>query len=158
MAVIWQASPEGLEMEFFNDVDELLATDKATWYVTEGKRSIERSNKLYKAYLAGGAKAAPGGLSPHNIGEAIDVVLDGNLAKAGLQMNWNAERIEWQTLWDRIKAHPRLHSGISFGDGPHIESVKFARNKRKDPATGYYYIPVANLHYLPCAPTTIRTV
>jgi hypothetical protein len=158
MTVIWQASPEGLEMEFFNDVDELLETDKATWYVTEGFRSIKRSNQLYAIYKKGGPRAAPGGLSPHNIGEAIDVVLDGDLLKAGLQMNWDANRPEWRTLFDRIKAHPRLHSGTSFNDDPHIESVKFARNKKKDPETGYYFIPVQNLHYLPCAPSTIRRV
>lgn len=158
MTVIWQVDPTGLEMEFFNDVDQLLETDPATWYVTEACRSITRSNKLYAAYLRGGPRAAPGGLSPHNIGEAIDVVLDGDATKAGLQMNWNAERPEWKNLWNRIKAHPRLHSGVSFGDGPHIESVKFARDKKKDPKTGYYYIPVQNLHYLPCAPKTIRMV
>lgn len=156
MTVIWQANPVGLEMEFFSDVDQLLAEDEATWYVTEGFRSIERSNKLYKAYLAGGPRAAPGGLSAHNLGEGVDVVLDGD-RKAGLQMNWNTEDHRWQNLFDRIKKHPRLHSGISFGDGPHIESVKFARNKRKN-AQGHYFIPMPNLHYLNCVPPTIRTV
>lgn len=156
MSVIWQASPVGLEVQFFQDVDALLFSLPDTWYVTCGFRSVEESDRLYAIYKQGGPRAAPGGLSPHNIGEAIDVVLDGNMAKAGLQMNWDWNHPAWHRLFDAIKAHPRLHSGQSFGDAPHIESVKFTRNKKKD-SRGHYYIPSSNLHYLSSIPTNVRT-
>jgi hypothetical protein len=155
MSVIWQAEPTGLEMQFFLDVDDLLHLLPDVWYVTCGFRSIKESDRLYAIYQKGGPKAAPGGLSPHNIGEAVDVVLDGDQQKPGLQMNWNWDHPAWHRLFDAIKAHPRLHSGASFGDGPHIESVKFTRNKRKD-TNGHYYIPAQNLHYLNDSPTNIR--
>lgn len=146
MSVVWLVSPAGLEQQFFLDVDDCLRALPDVWYVTCGFRSKEESDRLYKIYQEGGPRAAPGGLSPHNIGEAIDVVLDGDKVKQGLQMNWDWDNPAWQRMFDAIKAHPRLHSGKTFGDGPHIESVKFTRNKKiKD---GAYYIPAQNLRYL----------
>lgn len=156
MSVIWQVSPVGLELQFFLDVDDLLDRLPDVWYVICGFRSLEESDRLYKLYQAGGPRAAPGGLSPHNIGEAVDVVLDGDPAKKGLQMNWNTSNPAWQRLFDAIKLHPRLHSGLSFNDEDHIESVKFTRNKKKDTA-GHYFIPAQNLHYLKDTPTNLRT-
>ena len=155
MSVIWQVSPKGLELEFFTDVDKLLASLPDVWYVTCGFRSREESDRLYAIYKKGGPKAAPGGLSPHNIGEAVDVVLDGDAVKKGLQMNWDWNNAAWHRLFDAIKAHPRLHSGTSFGDAPHIESVKFTRSKARKP-DGSYYIPVQNLHYLECDPSELK--
>lgn len=145
--VRWQISPIGLEMEFFHDVNNMLRAAPHDWAVTCGFRSVEESDRLYKIYKRGGPRAAPGGFSPHNIGEAIDVVLDGSKAP-GLQMDWNTGHEGWQWLFDAVKRHPRLHSGISFGDAPHIESVKFTRNKKRREGTGFYYIPVQNLQYL----------
>jgi hypothetical protein len=156
MSVIWQVSPVGLEVEFFLDVDDLLANSPYTWYVLCGYRSKEESDRLYKIYQQGGPRAAPGGLSPHNIGEAIDVVPDGDKNKAGLQMDWNESHPAWQWLFEQVAAHPRLHSGRSFDDSDHIESVKFTRTKMKDKA-GVYYIPAQNLHYLTSIPTNVRT-
>jgi hypothetical protein len=157
MPLIWMVSPVGLEEEFFNDITSMFLTAPDDWWVTEGFRSKERSDKLYAAYLKGGPRAAPGGKSPHNIGEAIDVVPDLDKHKAGLQMDWTTSHPSWHWLFDHVKAHPRLHSGVSFGDAPHIESVKFTRNKLRH-ADGSYYIPVQNLRYLQFAPTNIRMV
>lgn len=156
MSVIWQASPVGLELQFFLDVDDLLARSPFTWYVLCGFRSKEESDRLYKIYQDGGPRAAPGGKSPHNIGEAIDVVPDGDMNKAGLQMDWNESHPAWQWLFGEVQKHPRLHSGRSFNDSDHIESYKFTRFKMvgKD---GSYYIPVQNLHYLTSIPTKVRT-
>lgn len=147
MSVTWLVSPANLEIGFFLDVDDLLRHLPDVWYITCGFRSREESDRLYKIYQQGGPRAAPGGLSPHNIGEAVDVVLDGDMVKQGLQMNWNVDLPAWQRLFDAVKAHPRLHSGVSFNDAPHIESVKFTRNKsrRED---GSYYIPTQGLRYL----------
>ena len=139
MPVHWLVEPVGLELVFYKDVDALLRSSPYTWYVTEGFRSVGRSDILYAAYLKGGPRAAPGGKSPHNLGEAIDVVHDSS-TKPGLQMDWDEGDAAWKWLFDAIKKHPRLHSGISFGDAPHIESVKFARDKRRD-KNGHYYIP-----------------
>lgn len=156
MSVIWQASPVGLEMQFFLDVDNLLAGSPYAWYVLCGYRSIAESNRLYEIYQNGGPRAAPGGKSPHNRGEAIDVVPDGDPNKAGLQMDWNEAHPAWQWLFEEVQKHPRLHSGRSFQDSDHIESVKFAQLKQVD-KDGYYYVPVKNLHYLASIPTNVRT-
>jgi hypothetical protein len=130
-----------LEAEFLRDVCELLDKSPFTYKVTEGYRSLERSNKLYDEYLHGvvlyeadgttpqrnangtvkrgklGAKAAPGGKSAHNFGLAIDVVVIGADGKA----DWTGKTAAWLWLWAKCKAHPRLKSGATFGDGPHIE-------------------------------------
>ena len=154
MTVHWMEPPTGLELEFYTDVNKLLESSPFDWYVTEGFRSKERSDILYAAYLKGGPRAAPGGKSPHNIGEAIDVVHDGNSATPGCQMDWNTSDAAWKWLFDAIKQHPRLHSGLSFSDAPHIESVKFARDKKRD-SSGSYYLPITNLKYvLPPQKTT----
>jgi hypothetical protein len=156
MGITWQVSPIGLEIEFFKDVDNLLRNSHFDWTVTCGFRSRAASDILYAAYLKGGPRAAPGGKSPHNIGEAIDVVPDGSI-KPGLQMDWDTGHESWQWLFMAIKAHPRLHSGLSFSDAPHIESIKFTRDKKRH-EDGTYYIPVQNLHYLNEVPSNIKLV
>ena len=150
--VKWEIDPTGLEMEFYKDVNELLVNSPHQWTVTCGFRSAAESNRLHAIYLAGGPRAAPGGLSPHNIGEAIDVVHDSS-DKPGTQMDWDVSHDAWKWLFDAIKRHPRLHSGLSFNDTPHIESLKFTRDKKRH-ADGSYYIPVQNLHYLEKRPET----
>ena len=96
-----------LQPDFLKDVEKFLEDSPFAWYVTEGYRSIERSNKLYDEYKNGiivgyrtdgtairgkkGPKAAPGGKSAHNYGLAIDVALDGDSVKPGLQMDWNVK-------------------------------------------------------------------
>jgi len=156
MSLIWMVSPIGLEEEFYTDVSGLLQPSEFDWWVTAGFRSKAESDRLYAIYKNGGPRAAPGGKSPHNIGEAIDIVPDGNAARQGLQMDWTTAHPAWQWLFDAVKAHPRLHSGVSFGDAPHVESVKFTRNKARH-ADGSYYIPIEGLQYLQFAPAGIRT-
>lgn len=141
-------SKDGLEKEFAADVEKLLSLSPFEWYVTCGYRSEEESNRLHKIYLAGGPRAAPGGKSPHNFGEAIDVVHDRDATKPGCQMDWSTADAAWQWLFGAIKAHPRLHSGLSFNDSPHIESVKFAKSKGRN-ADGTYFMPKSlNLAYV----------
>jgi len=142
-----KVSKNNLDAQFLFDVSELLTQSKYTWYVTEAYRTIERSNRLWDEYKHGvvlrdanntplrdadgnirrgkkGARAAIGGLSAHNYGRAIDVVLDGS-DDPGLQMNWNTKLPGWLWLKQAIWKHPRLHSGWSFGDWPHIEQYKW---------------------------------
>lgn len=118
--------PAELEAEFYYDVRELLDKLPDNWVVTEGYRSMERSNNLFINYrLHKGPRAAPGGLSPHNYGMAIDVALDGDSFKTGLQAIWDITNPAWQRLVAAIWEHPRLRSGKWYSDWPHIERLRW---------------------------------
>ncbi len=120
---------QGLKTQFSNDVHELLEESPYTWYITSGFRSTDEQAKLHLLYLAGkGGKAAPPGLSAHNFGLAVDVVLDDS-EKPGLQMLWNVKLAGWIWLKVAVKRHPRLHSGLVFGDWPHIERYQWKLHK-----------------------------
>lgn len=126
----------GFIEEFFND-----KSAPCDFYVTEGYRTMERSNTLYDAYRNGtiigynsdgtpirgakGPRAAPAGLSAHNYGCAIDVAPDGNPDLSGLQAVWNISFKGWGWLKLKLLNHPTLASGIFFRTGdqdwPHIE-------------------------------------
>ena len=116
----WVCSQDGLEPEFKSDMDELLTSSPYTWHVMYGYRTIELQEKLYEIYLAGGPKAAPPGHSAHNFGMAEDLQLIVN-GKA----EWNTNHPGWQWLFEKVKAHPRLHSGVGFGDADHVEKYKW---------------------------------
>ncbi|CAB4165007.1 hypothetical protein UFOVP1537_44 [uncultured Caudovirales phage] len=132
MPVVWQCSKDKLDPTFCQDVDELLTLRPETWYVTSSFRGLAEQAVLYIRYQAGGAKAAPAGMSAHNFGLAVDVVLDGSM-KPGLQMNWDTGLPAWLGLRAAIAAHPRLHSGWSFGDWPHIEAVNWKGKRYPKP-------------------------
>lgn len=130
-----------LEPKFLSDVYDLLDDSPHTYYVTEGYRSVERSNILYDEYINGrilgrtltgiiirgskGPKAAPGGKSAHNYGLAIDVGLDGDTNKPGFQPTWNTKLAGWTWLKVAVFKHPRLHSLYKIGDWPHIERLNW---------------------------------
>lgn len=124
MSVIWRVPKSGLKLPFRYDVDKLLDESPWPWVVTYGYRSLEEQKALYDIYLAGGAKAAPPGKSPHNFGLAVDVALDGEPAP-GLQPDWVLSHPGWVWLFDAVFDHPRLHSGRDFGDSDHIEAVNW---------------------------------
>jgi hypothetical protein len=128
--IIWgRVDPVLLQPHFRADVEAFLAESPHTWYVTEGFRSIERSDQLYALYKAGkGPRAAPGGKSAHNFGLAIDVALD-NDDRPGLQPTWDVRMAGWAWLKARSVPHPRLKNGWSFSDWPHIERYKWQRFK-----------------------------
>lgn len=121
--------PDRLEPGFRSDVEELLGKSPYNWYVTYGFRSIELQTALYNKYMAGGPKAAAPGKSAHNFGLAVDVVLDVDPNTPGLQPSWNTKLAAWMWLFATIKLHPRLKSGVSFGDGGHIERYKWTNFK-----------------------------
>ncbi len=79
-----------------------------------GFRATDEQRKLYEAYLAGGAKAAPPGLSAHNYGLAIDCA---RLMPSG-KVSW--DKADYDMLLKVIGKH-RLVSGASFGDLPHVQ-------------------------------------
>lgn len=127
MTVIWRCSAAGLRGDFWYDVDKLLADLPDTWYVLSGYRSMEEQQELYEKYLAGGPKAAPPGRSAHNYGLAVDVVLDADGDKPGLQPSWDTKLPAWLRLRAVCYKHPRLKNGWSFGDWPHIERFNWRK-------------------------------
>ena len=140
--IIWGKIESRLLLpEFVQDINDLLGPCPYNWYVTEGFRSIERSDALYAAYKAyldkagpPAPRAAPGGKSAHNFGLAIDVALDSDLHKPGLQPDWNpgidnGKADGWLWLRGKVNAHPRLRGGWWYADWPHIERYKWERHK-----------------------------
>ena len=123
--ITWRCSPASLDQKFLEDVASMLGNSPYSWYVVSGYRSIPEQIELYKKYKAGGPRAAPPGKSAHNFGLAIDVVLDMDGAKPGLQPSWDTKLPGWLWLKAKCAAHPRLKSGWSFNDWPHIEAYKW---------------------------------
>ena len=134
--IVWRdADPRDLEPTFAADVDTFLRDSRWTWYVVSGFRSLKEQAKLwlaYKAHLDGtgppAPRAAPPGKSAHNYGLAIDVVLDTDDGKPGLQPSWDRRLPAWVSLKTRSLPHPRLKHGWSFGDWPHIERFNWRRH------------------------------
>lgn len=114
-----------LEPGFVADLESVLAFDPATWYVTWGFRDPVEQDRLWRAYQAGGPKAASPGKSPHEFGLAVDLALDGDPHTPRLQPEWNETHPDWIRLRALIDAHPRLHGGWWFADGDHIERTKW---------------------------------
>lgn len=126
MAIDWQkVDPNGLDFQFRQDVELFLAESPYTWGVVYGFRSLVLQKELYDKYVAGGPRAAPPGRSAHNFGLAIDVVLDGDPQKPGMQMDWVTTHAGWLWLKAKSIAHPRLRTGWKYADYGHIETVNW---------------------------------
>jgi len=124
MAIIWRCDKGLLRPTFSDDVEKLFKGSKYTFYALSGTRSMEEQKVLWEIYQAGGPKAAPPGKSAHNYGLAVDVVLDVSDAP-GLQPSWDTKLAGWLWLKQACFKHPRLQSGWSFGDWPHIQQYKW---------------------------------
>lgn len=126
--IVWRTvDPALLEPQFRRDIEDLLTGSAWTWYILHGYRSLEEQGKLWAAYQKGGPKAAPAGKSPHNFGLAVDLVPDADPDTPGLQPEWNTRAEAWSWLFAALKAHPRLHSGLSFQDADHVERLGWQR-------------------------------
>jgi hypothetical protein len=121
MTLIWRASDSGLEPSFRQTVGDFLSQSPFAWYVQMAFRSLEEQAELYARFKQGGPKAAPPGLSAHNYGLAIDIVLDRDDTMPGLQPTWDVQLPGWHWLFKALEFHPSLKSGVGFGDGGHIE-------------------------------------
>lgn len=67
---------DNLDPDFLRDVRALLAACEAhaaTYKIISGYRSLDEQAALYRAYKAGGPRAAAPGTSAHNFGLAVDV-------------------------------------------------------------------------------------
>ena len=115
-----------LEPQFREDVDTLLSGLTWNYDVIYGYRSLAEQGGLYAKYLAGGPKAAPPGKSAHNYGLAVDVAVRRDPAPVGLGVyDWTGTSAGWVAMLDAVNAHPRLHSGVGFGDTDHIERLNW---------------------------------
>lgn len=119
--------PCGLHSGFREVAEAVLQASPHHWYVTHAHRSLAEQGELYRKYLAGGPRAAPPGRSAHNFGLAIDVVLDADPEKPGLQPTWNTKLAGWIWLKTTLTNHPLLKSGWTFSDWPHIEHRDWKR-------------------------------
>jgi hypothetical protein len=136
--IVWDVAEKDkarLEPQFRDDVAELLINNSYDWRVVYAYRSLAVQTKLYDTYRAGGPLAAPPGESAHNFGLAVDVqlwvsVVDGKGPTGRNKvMDWNVKSPGWQWLFGAVLNHPRLHSGISFGDFDHIERFQWRKYK-----------------------------
>ena len=121
-----KVKPELLDLDFRKDVESFLGGSPYRWWVTYGYRSLDEQAALYKAYQAGGPRAAPAGRSAHNFGLAVDVVLDQSDQK-GLQAEWNVTVPGWLWLKAHSIPHPRLRTGWTYQDYGHLEAVGWER-------------------------------
>lgn len=121
---------------FLERVMVLLANCNARgkrYVITEGHRTYARSNDLARAYEAGGPRAAAGGKSNHNFGLAIDVVLDVDVDKPGVQLSknpWGSG--DYVVLTEEAKKLG-LKCGADYKDWPHIEWPGFITARELDP-------------------------
>lgn len=125
MSVVWRADPALLDPVFRDDVQAFLDRSPHAWFVLSGYRSMEEQRVLWEKYQQGGPKAAPPGRSAHNFGLAVDVVLDVDAEKPGLQPSWDRHLPGWLWLKAASIPHPRLRGGWRFGDWPHLQSTRW---------------------------------
>lgn len=116
-------------MGFALDVDQLLMQDPAQWIVTYGFRTRDEQAALHARWLlwleenptadpSTGPRAAPPGMSAHEFGLAVDLILITNGKD-----DWRYKGEDWRRLVASVLASPRLHSLDSIGDTDHIEAV-----------------------------------
>jgi hypothetical protein len=145
MALEWRTvNMLELEPTFRSDIEELLSKSKWDWYITHGHRSSETQNSLFgqgrsviqlaRFGLEKYARPdlpkvtnARAGQSAHNFGLAVDVALDGDDVRPGLQPLWDINHAAWLWLIASVKMHKRLRSGMHWNDWPHIERFKWHR-------------------------------
>lgn len=126
MPLSWgKVDPSLLDPAFRKDVEAFLTASPYLWGVAYGYRSLEQQDELYRKHLAGGPRAAPPGRSAHNFGLAIDVMLDGDPKKPGIQPDWVTTHAGWLWLKAQSIPHPRLRTGWRYKDYGHIEAVNW---------------------------------
>lgn len=126
MSVVWRARRDTCDPQFAADIDAELGADPGHWIVTTSDRDRAVEAAGYAAWQADHSK--PKYTDPDNSAHccvparAVDVTL-----VSGSVDDWDYTDASWQRLYARIRAHPRLHSGILFPvpDGDHIQQVNW---------------------------------
>jgi D-alanyl-D-alanine carboxypeptidase len=152
MSLIWRApgpngepSPSGgradVDPVLAEAVEAVLGPSPYSWFIISAVRSLAVQAQLYKAHLAGGPVAAPPGKSAHHYGAAVDVCLDLDGTRPGLQPGWDVRHPGWQWLRAALPAtHEVLVSGWTFRRGrcdpPHIELRNWREPLRRPRPTG----------------------
>jgi hypothetical protein len=146
--ILWRADRTLVDPPLADDVDAFAASDAATWTVdrlTGGFRSRARQLALYhqgrtdhevaaRTHLTIGVGGvvtnAPPESAPHcyvdeggrPCAQAVDVVpLDDDRGRP----IWDDDAAPYRRLRAYVDAHPRLHGGWSFGDGDHVQTVRW---------------------------------
>lgn len=124
--------------EFRDQLLVLLAALRAKgrdYFALEGHRPMSRSDALYKAFLAGGPRAAPGGASGHNFGISADLCRDIDLTRPGLQPSWIAS--DYDDLAAEC-ARLKMHHGRGYKDDPHVGLAGYVTGKDLAPLHQVY--------------------
>ena len=127
--LVWNKPKTGLNTQFVQALEDVIGPLLDAFYVTQAFRTYTDQAAKYEKYLAGGPKAAPPGFSPHEYGLAVDVALDEDAVRTGLQPNWDLKDDRWKNLIFVVQRSALLHSGVGFGDGDHIEMVNWKAYK-----------------------------
>lgn len=129
MTLIWRSiEPLALSSIFHHFIVDHFASHALVknrdYYVTHGLRSRDQQEALYNIYLKYGRPlAAPPGKSAHEFGLAIDVAVDVDEDRKGLQPTWDTTHLGWVQLRLSLITHPFLESGSLWKsrDWPHIQ-------------------------------------
>lgn len=120
--ITWRADRFMLDSVFADDIDQLLTVDPAMWIVICTGRDAAVEAAGYAKWLADHNQ--PKYTKPSN---SAHCCVPARAVDAALVVDqhtiWDTKDANWQRLYAAILAHPRLHSGISFGDGDHIEQL-----------------------------------
>jgi hypothetical protein len=129
MALLWRAAdPALLNQTFRLAVEALLHQSPYLWVIDRGYASLDAQNVLYQRYVAFregrgpfAGKAAPPGRSAHNFGLAVDVILDTDVIRPGVQPSWNTDLPAWRWLRTACQTNRVVENGWWFGDWPHLQ-------------------------------------
>jgi peptidoglycan L-alanyl-D-glutamate endopeptidase CwlK len=102
----------------------------ADYWATLALRDYAFQERLYKAHLAGGPRAAPPGLSAHQYGLAVDFTRDLDAHAAGIQPDWSHE--DYLILGEETE-RVGLVWGNHFGDAPHVQWPGYVSGAQLDP-------------------------
>lgn len=110
-----------------------LCTKRGSRYLcTFGFRTVEESDEMYKRFLAGGPRAAPGGYSSHNFGLASDEALIIKESPNRVVTWGSKDKPAFNVLGEEAQKLG-LHWGKNYSDEPHISWPGFVNGKELAP-------------------------
>lgn len=118
-------------------LDEAWGLGLSFWPISGFRDYVEQSALYAQGRTAPGVRVtdAQPGESPHNFGLAVDVCLDADALRAGLQPNYQAEKYE------PLRALALKHGlvwGGRWGDGPHLQLFGYVTAEQLRPLRDVY--------------------